>query len=190
MKSSVFLVVIFLLAFQGLARPKYEREIRIKEGDVPAMARSFVDSMNLSGRVRWYKEIGFNRNSIEAKIRSNGQRYSIEFSDDGTFEDVEIEVKVSDILADVYSMMMERLQTDLGRFTIRKVQVQYSGSRNSGLAYFRNRQTHNNIDIHYEIVVSARVDDSFQLMEYLFTATGEFVHRSKVILRNTDNIVF
>ena len=79
---------ILLIAFHGFSQAKYEKEFRIKEKYVPSVALNFVDSMTFDSKVKWYKEIGLNRITIEAKAKYKKERYSIEFFENGVFKDV------------------------------------------------------------------------------------------------------
>ncbi len=186
-------LIFFMLAFlslQGFSQYKYEREVRISETDVPESARSFVDSMNLDSKVRWYKEFGYNRTSFEAKTKYKGERYSIEFSTDGTFEDIEIEIEPTDIPSDTFANITKIFETEYESFNLVKLQVQYTGKPGLMLGFFPKRDPIDGIHVHFEIIISTKVDGSFQKFEYLFTETGDVVHKSKILLQNTDNITY
>jgi hypothetical protein len=47
---------------------KFEKESRIKRSDVPSQALAFIDSLALPGRIKWYREQGLDKHSIEAKF--------------------------------------------------------------------------------------------------------------------------
>jgi hypothetical protein len=188
-KFTLVLSTLLLIAFQGLSQTKYEKEFRIKAKDVPSSALSFVDSMTFDSKVKWYKEIGLNDVTIEAKAKFNKERYSIEFSENGIFQDVEIEVKPSKIPYGTYSKLAGVLSQNHKRYKIDKVQIQYTGDRNLVLKFFReNRINPEGITVNYEVVISTKMDGNYIMLEYLFSETGEYMQSSKIISRRKDTI--
>lgn len=190
MQKFLILLSLSCLTAIGFAQPKYEKEIRINETEVPHLARSFVDSLNFNKKVKWYKEFGFDKTTFEAKSKAKGKRYSIEFSQDGHFEDVEIEIEPDEIPTDIFRKITDHLSSRHEKFTFDKVQIQYSGKRDFVLAYFRNERNPDGIDIHYEVMIATKTDGIFVLYEDLFSETGDFIRSSEVILHNSDNIEY
>jgi len=188
-KSIAFLLLLFVSA-SAFSQYKYEKEFRIGETEVPEKAVSFVDSLDFGTKVRWYREVGYDTISFEAKTRYDRQRYSIEFSADGTFEDVEMGISAGDIPLATYNLMSAYLQSEHGKYRIDKIQVQYSGDPGTVLAFLRKEGNPESMVIHYEMVISTKIEGSWVMMEYLFSEAGEFVRRSKMTLKRTDNIEF
>lgn len=188
----VFLVLIFLMACNSFAysQIKYEKEKRIKAQNVPEAALSFVDSMNLPKKIRWYKETGYHQISYEAKTKYKGRKLSIEFSEDGIFEDFEIEITADSILTKSHEKISEYLTEIHDKYSFEKIQIQYLGKPQMILAYFLKPESATDLSINYEIVIATKVDGSFTLFEYLFTESGNFVQRSQIILKMTDNIEY
>ena len=190
MRKLFVLTFLLLFALRGVSQYKYEKESRIKEDIVPERAIEFVESMGFNTRIKWYKEIGLDRTSIEAKTKYKGQRYSVEFSDDGAFEDVEIEIKSSEIPADTYSLIKKHLQSRYEKYSIDKVQIQYFGKKDLILRFFQEDSPVRQIETNYEIVISSKVGGSFVMFEYLFSKSGEKIKRSQVKLKTSDNIEY
>ncbi len=183
------LSLIFLFSFHGFSQSKYEKEFRIKAKDVPSGALSFVDSLGFKSKVKWYKEIGLNHISIEAKSRFLKERHSIEFSDNGIFQDVEIEVNPSKIPFNTYSKMKGVLSQRHEKYKIEKVQIQYTGDRNLVLRFLTgNRSKVEGIEINYEVVISTKMDGDFLMLEYLFSETGEYVQSNQIMSKREDTI--
>jgi hypothetical protein len=189
MPKALFFILLILFTINGFAQYKYEREIRAREKDVPANALQFVESLDFNKKIRWYKEIGINRISYEAKTRYKREKYSVKFTEDGTFEDMEIEMPYKDIPEEAHKKIEEFLQSEFGSFSIEKVQIQYSGNAELIRTNFRDRAGPG-INIHYEIVISAKQDGSYRLFEYLFTKSGGFVHKAKIIEESINNIIY
>lgn len=187
-----YLILILLISFirPGFGQIKYEKESRVKKAEVPEAAIRFVDAMQLSSRIRWYKETGYNKTTYEAKTRYKGEKYSIEFSQDGVIEDVEVEIKPEDIHSDTYAEIVKHLSSEHDKYSIEKVQIQYSGNPDLIPSFFRTGENKNGIVIHFEIVISARADGSYTMFEYLFRETGEFVQKSRITLKTTDNLEY
>lgn len=173
-----------------LAQSKYEKEVRIRERYVPQIARDFVDQLNLGSRIKWYQEFGKDTYSFEAKTRYNGSRISIEFSYIGVFEDVEIEVKITEVPHEIRSKIIDFLNDSYPKYQIDKIQVQYSGSEEAVLAQFTNKTHTHGLVIRYELVLSAKKDGQYSLFEYLFSENGSFVSRNKIVLKTTDNLEY
>ncbi len=180
---------ILLIAFHGFSQAKYEKEFRIKAKDVPSGALNFVDSMTFDSKVKWYKEAGFNLVTIESKAKYKKERYSIEFSDKGIFQDVEIEVKSNKIPDSTFSKISGFLSQRHKKYKIEKVQIQYAGDRNLVLMFLReNRNNSEGITISYEVVISTKMDGNYLMLEYLFSETGEYLQSNEIISRRNDTI--
>jgi hypothetical protein len=190
MQKALFFILLILFTINGFAQYKYEREIRAREKDVPTNALQFVESLDFTRKIRWYKEIGINRVSYEAKTRYNGEKYSIKFSEDGTFEDMEIEMPYKDIPDEAHKPIEEFLLSEFGSYSIEKVQIQFTGNAELIRTNFRDGAGMPAIDIHYEIVISAKLDGSYSLFEYLFSKTGGFVHKARIIEKSINNIIY
>lgn len=184
------LVVVLTFSNLGFAQFKYEKETRIRDESVPENALKMIDALNFSRKVRWFKETGFDKISVEAKTKHSGRRYSIKFSENGVFEDAEIEIKTADIPAETFERINEYLLSELERFSFQKAQIQYTGNQNNVLAYLQTGQKTNDITTNFEVVVSTKTLQSFVQYEYLFSESGVFISRSQIVMRRSDNIEF
>ncbi|NCU32161.1 MAG: hypothetical protein EOM23_04340 [Candidatus Moranbacteria bacterium] len=189
-KRDVFIFVFIALIYSsGFSQTKFEREFRISRDDVPLNALSFVDSLSFNSKVKWFKEEGLTSNSIEAKTRFKRERWSIEFSEKGEFQDVEIEIKSTQIPTNVFSKISETMSERHQSYRINKIQVRYTGDRNAVLNFFReNRTNRRGITLEYEIVISSRLDGNFVLMEYTFSEGGSFLLAQQIIENRPYNI--
>ncbi|MBN2610454.1 MAG: hypothetical protein JXB00_02765 [Bacteroidales bacterium] len=190
MKKNLAFLLFSFIAVSVAAQYKYEKEFRIGEAEVPEQAVSFVDSLGFGTKVRWYREVGYDTTSFEAKTRYDRQLYSIEFSATGTFEDVEIGIGANDIPEAAFGLISAYLQAEHGKYKIEKAQMQYLGEEGAVLAYFREQTGQGGLVIHYELVISTKMEGCWVMMEYLFSGTGEFLRRSQLTLKRTDNIIF
>ncbi len=188
-KYLFFLTLLILFNTHGFSQSKYEKEFRIKESDVPLSALSFVDSMNFDVKVKWYKEVGLNHITIEAKAITKKERYSIEFCENGIFQDIEIEVDPSKISYSIYSKITGILTLRHKKYKIEKIQLQYNGDRGATLKFLREkRRNSEGITMSYEVVISTKMEGNFLMLEYLFSEKGEFVQSNQIVSKRKDTI--
>ena len=189
--GKLYLILFFIaLSFSGFTQTKYEKEIRLKNKEAPPIAQSFIDSFYFSKKVKWYKEFGINKTSIEAKTKHQGKRYSIEFSPDGTLEDVEIELKMEEIPFDVQTAITAHLQSRYKKYNISKAQIQYVGKQSSILSHLKNRNFIEEIQTNYELIINTKENRTYKKYEFLFSEDGKFLQQAEIVLKNTDNIEY
>ena len=186
----LFLISFIILNFHLFGQKKYEKESRLKKRKVPIEAIQFVDDLGFKKRIKWYKEEGLNRTSIEAKTKQNKKRYSIEFDTNGNIEDIEIKIKKKAMPSLVQSQITNYLASAHQRFKIRKIQIQYTGDKTALIKSIVNDKPESNISIKYEIVVKAKTNGKYQKLEYLFDDKGRMLEQSVIISKNTDNLEY
>jgi hypothetical protein len=188
--SHFLFFIIICLPASAFAQQKFEKEYRLKTDEVPLLARQFVDSLDFDRRVKWYMEISQDGKTMEAKSRRNGRRYSIEFDTTGMLQDVEIEVRFGDIPEKLRATITQNLDAELDRFRTTKIQEQLTGTKKNILAYLKGKQDKTNLTTRYEAIVRGSKDGERNEFEYTFTSLGKIEKRSKVVFRNTDNLLY
>ena len=193
MTKNVFFKIIWVVCLfylqSGYAQQKFEKEIRLKTKEVPEMALQFIDSLRPQSNINWYLEQGLESTSIEAKFRYKGKKLSVEFDTTGRVEDVEVLVRWNTLPHTLRDAISAVLRSGCEKFSVRKVQVQYSGSRYSLVAKLKAGSTIGYIT-RYELIVKCRTDDEVALYEYLFDHEGVSLSRSKVIFNNSSNLEY
>ncbi len=186
------LCTLFIFAIFGsvIGQTKYEKEVRISAESVPDDAREFIDGLNFNKKIRWYKEFGLETTTIEAKTKFNGKRYSIEFSKEGELEDVEVGIKWNNVRGEVRAKIDEFLTSKYNRYTVDKLQVQYTGDEETIADFVRGVKGPKDLIVNYEMVFHTKVDKHYKKFEYLFSAEGEYVKSSEIIQQNSDNIEY
>lgn len=187
--------LLLLLTFSSLlAQVKYEKEYRLDPKLVPDSALRFVAELSFSKRIKWYKEEGLENVSIEAKTKSKrtGQKYSIEFSKEGAFEDVEIEIKWSEMPLLVQHRLCTYLDTSFKRYKIQKVQVQFTGTLPAvkNKIKMRSIQPSTELNTHYELIAKVEKEGNYYQVEFLFNQEGDLVRQSILLSKNTDNLEY
>jgi len=109
------------------AQEKFEKEYRIKTEEVPVKALKFVTQLGFTKKVKWYREEGLTQTSIEAKSKKNREKYSIEFDELGTIEDIEKKIAWSSIPLSTRNNIRSYFDTAHQKICIQKIQIQYTG---------------------------------------------------------------
>lgn len=187
-----FLLVLSSFTFinNSYAQGKYEKESRIKKAQVPKKALLFLDSINDSTKIKWYKEEALDHESIEAKFRHNKSRYSVEFDTLGNVEDIEIETKAKDIDAGVTDVIVKQLRLECSKFRIIKIQKQYIGSEYDLFTFLHKGLIKSDLHFKYEIVVRCNSLGGICLTEYLFSEQGVLVDKNKIIFKNSSHLEY
>jgi hypothetical protein len=168
---------------------KTEREYRIKSELVPQTAKEFIATFNKNRSVKWLREENDDGASIEAKFRYRGRRHSVEFTTDGTLDDVEIIITKKDLPAISRQNIERYFAEQFNYFKIEKIQAQYDDHKKAFLLRNALKITESSLIPRYEIVVKTRISGKkSKRYEVLFNDKGTFISRSQVSVRR-DNIL-
>lgn len=192
--SKAIFVLVFLgvfCSFQVQSQRKYEREMRIHKSEVPPAALQYISGIQLNTRMKWFKEIGLNEITYEAKTIYHRERFSIEFTNKGELIDVEIEIKEKDIPQPAHNKMLQYLDSLYVNFHVDKIQIQFSGNKHILASCIKQwRMLCRCVHRQYELVVNTQVDGNFQLFNYIFSDTGEFVESAHIVFKRIDTLEF
>lgn len=172
------------------AQTKFEKEVRISLDSVPASARNFVASAPFNKKIKWYKEYFENGTSFEAKTRFQGLKYSVEFSRDGSLEDIEVQRKWKALPASARKEMEAYLESRFKKYSVYKLQFQYSGAPQDLLEWLQNNASTSAVSLRYEVVINTKINGQFKRFELLFDADGAFVKSAEIVVKNADNIEY
>lgn len=192
MDKLFYLILLIGLPFSNnlFAQDKFEKESRIEQIDVPSKALFFMDSLNYKAKIKWYKEEGLTRKSIEAKFKYNKTKYSIEFDTLGNIEDIEIEVNWQDLESDISDLITKQLKQDYSKHKIVKIQKHFAGNENELFALLLNGINSEQPKIRYEIIVRCNQQKEVNLFEYLFDEKGICVTKSKIVFKNSSHLEY
>jgi len=127
--------------------------------------------------------------TIEAKTKTKKGLYSIEFDKNGALEDLEIGIHFESIPTPVKLKIIDHLTSNFKRHRVKKTQLQYSGNLEDIRDYLILSKE-KSITKKYEIVIKAKNESGVHLYEFLFSNTGDFERKSKVVFRNSDNLEY
>lgn len=186
--SGVFLLFVF--QFELIAQQKFERESRLKESDVPSAALKFIESAEMDARWKWYFEENLRGNSVEAKTKHRGKRYSVEFDVSGNIQDIEIQKNWQELDEKVRGNITKSLDSLFVRHSVEKIQIQYTADSQLLHDILNGKISHADCEIRYEIVVKGKKADRPKLFEFTFSGDGNLLEFVEIVFRNTDNLEY
>jgi len=190
-KKLFLLIFPFLLWFNPCAaQQKYEREYSIKASAVPKKAVEFINSVFKNEKIRWYGEESLTATTIEAKLKSGGKSYSIEFDKSGEIQDVEMLIAFKDISTGTRKAIERNLGDKFKSYKIRKVQRQWSGSEGDLKQALKSGNPSKSVVTRYELVLKGRKKSVTNYYEVLFGSKGAIVSISEIVQRNSDNLIY
>lgn len=187
---TVAFLVLAMCSNHIYAQNKYERESRLKEKDVPAMALDFISSLAVEKKVRWYLEEGLDRKSIEAKFKIKNQKYSIEFDTLGNLEDIEVQIKWGSLNKTLRDSIAFYLRKDCIKYKIRRIQIQYSGDPTVLLSKIKTGESTESYTTRYDMVIKCRSNNNVNLFEYLFSDLGQKLTVFQIIFKNSSHLEY
>lgn len=187
-KIFIGLLSYFLLTCSLFAQQKYEREYRVKPEEVPGAARDFLNSCSFSAKVKWYGEESLEGHSVEAKLKEENVKYSIEFDTLGNLQDVEIDIAWQEIEQRTQENILANLNQEFEKHRLIKIQLQWTGSEEALLELIRTGKTDKAFNRKYEIVLKGKKDKKSAWYEFLFSEDGSIERKAIIIFRNTDNL--
>lgn len=191
MKVYVSILLLFIGGVhKNFAQDKFEKEYRIKAQGVPKDAVAFVNALNFTNKIKWYKEERMTDYSYEAKTKHRGINYSIEFDSLGKIEDIEYKISFAEVPAEVRKTMESHFNSSFQKWKIMKTQVHLVGTPQALIESIRQGGISPAVVTKYELVVNGRVTKQSKLMEYLFVENGRLERTSKIIQKNTDHLAY
>ena len=190
LRNLVLFAFTLLLSIFSQAQEKYEKEYRIPQEELPDKALQFINSTAFDFSEKWYIEENLEGNSVEAKFKYHRKKYSVEFDTLGNLLDIEVEQSFDELPAKLQESIKQVLKDSYSKFTIRKMQVQYSDEIASFANFLEEPNKESRYNIHYELVVKGKKHGEWNLFEMTFKANGALEKTEQIILRNTDHLEF
>lgn len=186
-----FLLFFGMINLPVFAQDKIERELRVKEKEVPEEAKYWVyDAFETTKRIKWYQEVFESGYSYEAKFKLKGKFYSVEFDSLGNIQDVEIEIGFKELPKDVQTGLELHLSPGYKNPDIKRIQIQFSGESDDLKAFF-DQNSLEGILTRYEIeFIGLDETGGSELWEGLFSDKGELIRKRKIVMTPSENLVF
>ncbi|PLX19636.1 MAG: hypothetical protein C0599_10750 [Salinivirgaceae bacterium] len=196
MKLLAFLI-IFLIVFSdnSIAQVSVKNEIE-KQIDAelfPQNALAVIQSqLSNAKRIKYYIEVNNADTSYEVKFKKNKSLYSVEFSREGLFEDVEMLIAHKEFSNEIKSNIHKYLNDNFIKHKIKKIQVQYKHPSITleQLNSLFNEDTQN-FNISYEIEIAVKHEDGSPAMyEFHFDSLGQYIDKRIFKQQGDDNILY
>jgi len=176
-----------------MGQEKFEREFKIKNDTIAENACVFIyqsEILEEKTRVDWYKEVSNRGTSLEAKFKQSGKHYSVEFSEAGVLEDVEIEIDSDQISEKTMENMEHVLSSEFEKWKIKRVQRQWVGSELNIINSFESDAAAEGVEENFEVIVKGRTKEDKNYFELLFSSEGKLLRKSKIIENSSDILIY
>jgi anionic cell wall polymer biosynthesis LytR-Cps2A-Psr (LCP) family protein len=181
---------MYTLSMVANAQVKIEKESKVMRSDVPSNAVSWVEEVfDQKNRMNWFFETSGESKSYEAKFYHKKKKYSVEFSMDGTLEDIEVLVHWRRLPKKVKLNISKYFSDSFLKTNIRKIQIQYTG-RDENLKNWIVSKKSNEIIVKYEVEFYGKTSSKKKLWEGLFDKEGELLMKREIILTPSNNLFF
>ena len=184
--SAICIAVLLLLSSSAFGQ-KVERESRIKSPEVPEKALEYIEQTSLD-RVKWYRETGLESISFEAKFKLERRWYSVEFSEEGVLEDIEIEIDLHQVAEPTRESIDKYLEAEFKRHRIKKVQIQYKQTPLQTL--IKDEVPKTDSPHAFELVVKGKKSRLMKLWEVAFSSKGKFISIDQILNRNSTHLEY
>lgn len=171
------------------AQQKSEREYRIKVDEVPVNAQEYIQNNSFPKKIKWYRELGINTSSYEAKTKINNHKFSIEFNNDGVLEDIEITIKWSDVPAALKAQITTVIKSKSDKHRIKKIEYQIV-ERPDLLTRLTTATDFTAFKPNIELIVQERLDGVYNTFEYQFDFNGKLRSKREIIEHDAHNIEY
>jgi hypothetical protein len=191
-KFLTYILILISTCFTNsiVAQVKFEKESRIKQSAVPFNALTFIDSIAIKRKIKWFKEEGISYTSFEAKFKHNKSKYSVEFDSLGNIEDIEVTIKWDELEKSIQENISLVLNNDCTANKVVKLQQQFTGNSSDLIFLFKHNSNINNLSIQFEAIVRCKKDKKTDLFEYLFNNSGRPISSKKIILKNSSHLEY
>jgi hypothetical protein len=193
LRLKLFFGAIFVFSGSLFSQVKFEREYRIRKDTIAENACIFINQSGIlkeKTRVKWYREESQEGTSLEAKFKQNGARYSIEFTEDGLLEDVEIEIEVEDLPTKTLEEMQKTLDREFKTWKIKKIQRQWIGSEVELIESIKSNKSANEVMENFEIVIKGNNGEEKGYFELLFDREGELLEKKRIVDSPGDILIY
>lgn len=191
---SIILILLYSSSAFTQTSFKYEKEERISREEFPANA---LDLLQLTlpkeiKKEKYYKEQSKSGQSYEAKLKYNCLKYSIEFSSDGTLEDVEITIKPKDIPHHTLERITHHLSENYNSYRLIKAQRQFNKKSFADAKETLESALSNDVrNAHsYELEAEVRSGKKRYFIEITFDQDGVFTQVRTIIHSSYDHVLY
>ncbi|RYY29264.1 MAG: hypothetical protein EOO04_07415 [Chitinophagaceae bacterium] len=188
---NVLRITAFLLwVSPARAQQKFEREYTIKGSQIHPDALKFINESFRNVKVHWYGEESLTGTTIEAKLKSSGKQYSIEFSKGGEIHDIEILTPFKKLPDETRKRITKQLEDEFNSYKVVKTQTQWTGTKDLLKTALAKEELPDGVVVQYELIVRAKKTSLSKYYEVLFEGNGKMKSVHEIIQRNVDNLIY
>lgn len=188
---------LLLLSFFSNAQDfKHEVEIRIKPAQKEVLKEPYERLTTLGIEARWFIEITNGVISYEAKFRWKGKRYSIEFDENGTLHEIDINISRRNLSTDLQRIIKNELNKKFRNFSFRNIQIQWQGNADDLWKILEQDalEPHalKSLTKSYELEIRGRLksENIRKLYEVIISDVGQIESIREIVERLPENIIF
>lgn len=194
MKLAVICCILFIMTFSHvMCQTKSEREERIEIDSLPQLVQEIISELPKdSKRVRFYKETDGTKLSYEIKLKYKKKAFSIEFNDQGVLEDIEIDLRDSQLDKALKSSLKTYFESRNFKYKLLKIQKQYvyESSMNNLDFVLKTLELQNLSTANYEIIAELKKDKKIILKELLFSSKGTVLSERLIEPDSYDHVMY
>ncbi|RZV56087.1 MAG: hypothetical protein EX254_10985 [Flavobacteriaceae bacterium] len=171
-------ILLLLISFSLLGQVKDEKEIRIPASAFPEDALQLLSQLpENTKRLKYFKETDSSKTSFEAKFKYNRKRFSVEFTEDGILEDIEVIWKLKEIDQETNRNIIDYYEANFERHKLIKLQKQYKNVSDIGLNEVMQNALQNkqHTPIFYEIIAEVKTKEKRVIKEFTFNRSGHYI---------------
>lgn len=189
----IALTLCFIISTSASSQTKTEREYRIKKDTIAENACVFINQSGFleeKTKVKWYREESNDGTSIEAKFSQNGRGFSIEFSQQGQLQDVEIEIDEDEIPKKTLKSIEENLNEEFSKWKIKRVQRQWVGGEADVINSIKQKSAQPNVTENFELIVKGQSPEDKSYFEFLFDSSGKLLRKERIVESASDILIY
>ncbi len=172
----------------AIAQVKYEKETRVPIDDLPLRVKSLLPQIEKDAkRIRYYHEFDGEKESFEVKLKKFGTHFSIEFTQEGVLEDIEILISTAELPTPVLETIGKQFQ----RHKLTRIQKQFTHPKGQD-----PKQTLQGVfnglirPTAYEIVINGKTNSGYKQVEFLIDINGKLLKKRNVITKDYEHVVY
>ena len=179
MKNKLLILSLVFSFFSCLviSQTKNEKEDRIKFSELPSNVKKIVATLpEKIKRLKFYKEADGRKNSFEIKLKYQKNLYSIEFSESGELEDIEVMTRLKAINKNIRTEIESYFKNSFSKYKLIKIQKQYLPISDTEASVFIKGILSKKIisPSNFEIIAEITTPQKKELRELTFNHIGVF----------------
>ncbi|MTI22551.1 hypothetical protein E1176_16080 [Fulvivirga sp. RKSG066] len=185
------LMLVLIMSVAHSQEKKIERESRVKLKETPKDMQSvLMPFVSEAKKLKYYQEYDGKRITYEAKVILHKRHFSIEFSEEGKLEDVEVIYCFTELPQDTQDAIVDYLM-QYANFKIKKTQKQFTDINKSDSGVIQGAiENDNTLTIKYELVISIKESVHWASFELLFDRNGKLLEKKEMANRSEDHLLY